>query len=143
MRVHLMNAPTSVGSSPGTAARSATSPGSDRLELSVQQADLAFGVGKAFASVSSRSPLPLLGCLLLEADGKTLKITGTDLDVTTVVSVPCTVKKAGKVTLKITPRGKTKSKLARGGSARVTAKITYSPTGGTPSTKKVTLKLKA
>jgi len=66
------------------------------LELSVQQGDLAFGVGKAFASVSSRSPLPLLGCLLLEAEDKTLKITGTDLDVTTAVSIPCTVKKPGK-----------------------------------------------
>lgn len=52
------------------------------------------------------------------------------------------VKKAGKAVLKITPRGKTKSKLARGASAKVKVKLTFSPTGGTPGTLKRTLKLK-
>lgn len=66
------------------------------MELTIQQADLAFASAKALASVSAKSPLPLLSCLLLEADPNGLRITGTDLDVTTSVVVPCTVKKPGR-----------------------------------------------
>jgi len=67
------------------------------MELTIQQADLAFAVGKAFGSVSSKSPMPLLSCLLLEADKNGLRITGTDLEVTTAVTVPCKVKTSGRV----------------------------------------------
>ena len=66
------------------------------MELTIQQGDLAFGVGRALASVSSRSPLPLLSCVLLEAQDGVLTITGTDLDVTTAARVPCTVQSAGR-----------------------------------------------
>jgi DNA polymerase-3 subunit beta len=66
------------------------------MELTIQQADLAFGAGKALASVSTKSPLPLLSCMLLEADSEGLRITGTDLDVTTSVHLPCAVKKPGR-----------------------------------------------
>ena len=65
------------------------------MELTIQQGDLAFGVGRALGSVSNRSPLPLLSCVLLEAEGSTLTITGTDLDVTTSVRVPCAVETPG------------------------------------------------
>jgi len=66
------------------------------MELTIQQGDLAFAVGRALSSVSTKSPLPLLSCVLLEADAGSLRVTGTDLDVTTAVSVPCTVGTAGK-----------------------------------------------
>jgi DNA polymerase III subunit beta len=66
------------------------------MELTIQQGDLAFGVARALGSVSTKSPLPLLSCILLEADKSGLRITGTDLDVTTSVLVPCTVAAAGK-----------------------------------------------
>jgi DNA polymerase-3 subunit beta len=68
------------------------------MDLTIQQADLAFGAGRALASVSSKSPLPLLSCILLEAEkGSGLRITGTDLDVTTSVVLPCDVRHEGKV----------------------------------------------
>jgi DNA polymerase-3 subunit beta len=67
------------------------------MELTIQQGDLAFAAGRALGSVSSKSPLPLLSCVLLEADKTGLRITGTDLDVTTSVLVPCVVKTPGKV----------------------------------------------
>ena len=67
------------------------------MELTVQQGDLAYAVGKAFASVSPKSPMPLLSCVLLEADKNGLRVTGTDLELTTAVTVPCTVKAVGKV----------------------------------------------
>jgi len=66
------------------------------MDLTIQQGDLAFAVGKAMASISAKSPMPLLSCLLLEADKNMLRVTGTDLELTTAVSVPCTVKTAGK-----------------------------------------------
>src|SRR5438093_7560579 len=73
-----------------------TRQGATAMELSIQQGDLAFAVGKAFASISSKSPMPLLSCVLLEADKSGLRVTGTDLEVTTAVTVPCDVKSTGK-----------------------------------------------
>ncbi|MBI5711403.1 MAG: DNA polymerase III subunit beta [Candidatus Eisenbacteria bacterium] len=66
------------------------------MELTIQQGDLAFAVGQALGSVSSKSPLPLLGCLLMEAEKSGLRVTGTDLDLTTSVAVPCVVSSPGK-----------------------------------------------
>ncbi|MGH9195282.1 MAG: DNA polymerase III subunit beta, partial [Acidimicrobiia bacterium] len=66
------------------------------MELTIQQADLAFAVGRALGSVSSKSPLPLLSCILLEAEKGELRVTGTDLDVTTSVVVPCSVTSSSK-----------------------------------------------
>jgi DNA polymerase-3 subunit beta len=66
------------------------------MELTIQQGDLAFAVARALGSVSNKSPLPLLSCVLLEADKGSLRVTGTDLDVTTSVLVPCAVKSPGK-----------------------------------------------
>jgi len=67
------------------------------MELTIQQGDLAFAVARALGSVSSKSPLPLLSCVLIEAEKGGLRVTGTDLDVTTSVLVPCTVSSPGKV----------------------------------------------
>ena len=66
------------------------------MELTIQQADLAFAVGRALGSVASKSPLPLLSCVLLEADKSGLRVTGTDLDVTTSVLVPGSASASGK-----------------------------------------------
>ena len=67
------------------------------MELTIQQGDLAFAVARALGSVSSKSPLPLLSCVLIEAEKGGLRVTGTDLDVTTSVRVPCTISSPGKV----------------------------------------------
>jgi len=66
------------------------------MELNIEQSDLAFAVGRALGSVSTRSPLPLLSCILLEAEKDGLRVTGTDLDVTTSVLAPCEVKSPGR-----------------------------------------------
>ena len=66
------------------------------MELTIQQADLAFAAVKALGSVSTKSPLPLLSCVLLEADANGLRVTGTDLDVTTSVLVPCATTTPGR-----------------------------------------------
>lgn len=66
------------------------------MDLTIQQGDLAFAVGRALGSVPQKSTQPLLNCVLLEADGKGLRVTGTDLDVTTSVRVPCEVRTPGR-----------------------------------------------
>jgi len=84
------------------------------MELTIQQGDLAFGVGRALGSVSNRSPLPLLSCVLLEAEGSTLTITGTDLDVTTSVRVPCAVETPGKAAVSARHFNEVIRKMSRG-----------------------------
>lgn len=66
------------------------------MDLTIQQGDLAFAVGRALGSVQQKSTQPLLSCVLLEADSKGLRVTGTDLDEGTSVLVPCTVRTPGK-----------------------------------------------
>src|SRR4249920_3133357 len=99
MRAHAMNASTSTAPVHGSSDRTSTLPpsGSDRMELTIQQSDLAFAVGRALGSVSNKSPLPLLSCVLLEADSGALRVTGTDLDVTTSVWAPCSITRPGRV----------------------------------------------
>ena len=67
------------------------------MELVIQQSDLAFAVAKAMGSVSAKSPMPLLSCLLIEAEKNGVRVTGTDLEITTAVMVPATVSAVGKV----------------------------------------------
>ena len=52
------------------------------------------------------------------------------------------VRAAGKTNLKVRPRGKTKKKLAKKGKAKVRVKVTYTPDGGEPKTKRKRIKLK-
>ena len=65
--------------------------------LTIQQGDLLFAVGRALGSVPQKNTQPLLTCVLLEADKGGLRVTGTDLDVTTSVLVPCTVRTPGRM----------------------------------------------
>lgn len=67
------------------------------MDLTIQQGDLVFAVGRALGSVQLRSTTPLLSCVLLEADKNGLRVTGTDQDVTTSVLVPCTVATPGRM----------------------------------------------
>jgi DNA polymerase-3 subunit beta len=84
------------------------------MELTIQQGDLAFAVGKAFASVSAKSPMPLLSCLLIEAEKSGLRVTGTDLELTTAVTVPCVTKTVGRVAVSARHFHDVVRKIARG-----------------------------
>jgi DNA polymerase-3 subunit beta len=84
------------------------------MDVTIQQGDLAFGVGRALGSVSTKSPLPLLSCVLLEAEKGGLRVTGTDLDVTTSVFLPCTVKSQGKAAVSARHFNEVIRKLSRG-----------------------------
>ena len=67
------------------------------MDLTIQQGDLAFAVARALGSVPQKSAQPLLNCLLLEADRSTLRVTGSDLDLTTSVTVPSVGRAPGRV----------------------------------------------
>lgn len=69
------------------------------MDLTIQQGDLAFAVGRALGSVQQKAANPLLSCVLLESDKNGLRVTGTDLDVTTSILVPCTVRTPGRTAI--------------------------------------------
>ncbi len=85
------------------------------MEFAIEQGDLAFAVSKALGSVSSRTPQPLLGCVLIEADGNAVRVTGTDLEVTTAVEVPARVKTPGKAAVSARHFHEVLRKMPRGG----------------------------
>jgi len=66
------------------------------MEFTIQQSDLSYALSTALASVPSKSTLPILSAVLLEAEKDQLRITGTDLDITTTITVPCSVKSPGR-----------------------------------------------
>ncbi len=66
------------------------------MEFTIQQSDLSYALSTALASVPSKSTLPILSAVLIEAEKDELRITGTDLEVTTSITVPCSVKTPGR-----------------------------------------------
>ncbi len=66
------------------------------MEITLTQADLAYALQTALASVPSKSTLPILQCVLLETSDGQLRLTGTDLEVTTSITIPCATKKGGR-----------------------------------------------
>lgn len=68
------------------------------MKFSIVQKDLLDGLQKVSGVVPSKSPTPVLENILFELEGKSLKITGTDLEVSVTTEVtPKTVEKTGSV----------------------------------------------
>lgn len=84
------------------------------MDLTIQQGDLAFAVGRALGSVPQKSTQPLLNCVLLEADKSGLRVTGTDLDVTTSVLVPGVVRTPGRMAIPARHFNEVVRKMPRG-----------------------------
>jgi len=66
------------------------------MEITLAQADLAYALQTALSSVPSKSTLPILQSVLLETSDGQLRLTGTDLEVTTSITIPCEAKKGGR-----------------------------------------------
>lgn len=69
------------------------------MKFSIGQAELANAVALAGQSVSTRSTLPVLGNVLLKAEGDALTVTGTNLETALSVIVTAAVTEAGAITL--------------------------------------------
>lgn len=71
------------------------------MNLTISKEQIIHGLQAVQNVVSTRTTLPILSNVLLEADGNRLKLTATDLDVTITCAVEANVKKAGSTTVPV------------------------------------------
>ena len=69
------------------------------MKLIVDRNELWQGIDTVLDVVPSKPALPVLANILLEADGKTLSIAATDLDLSIRTQVPAAVEKKGRITV--------------------------------------------
>lgn len=67
--------------------------------FTVHQSDFAQAVATAAKAVSTRNTLPILSGILLKAEGSTLQLTATDLEIGIEVRIPAQIEQAGQVVL--------------------------------------------
>ena len=69
------------------------------MKLIVDRNELWHGIDTVLDAVPSKPALPVLANILLEAEGKTLSIAATDLDLSIRTQVPATVETKGRITV--------------------------------------------
>ena len=69
------------------------------MKLIVDRNELWQGIDTVLDAVPSKPALPVLANILLEANGKTLSIAATDLDLSIRTQVPAAVEKKGRITV--------------------------------------------
>ena len=69
------------------------------MKLIVDRNELWQGIDTVLDAVPSKPALPVLANILLEADGKTLSIAATDIDLSIRTQVPAAVEKKGRITV--------------------------------------------
>ena len=69
------------------------------MKVSILQENLAAALKVAVRAIDSRPTLPILGNVLLEAEGSGLRVTGTNLETTVSTLIGAKVEKAGAITL--------------------------------------------
>ena len=69
------------------------------MKLIVDRNELWHGIDTVLDAVPSKPALPVLANILLEAEGKTLSIAATDLDLSIRTQVPAAVEKKGRITV--------------------------------------------
>ncbi|NNE44389.1 MAG: DNA polymerase III subunit beta [Gemmatimonadetes bacterium] len=79
--------------------KASTGRGSGTMKFRIPQVLLAAAVDRVLNVVPQKTTMPVLGHLLLEADGNHLKLTATDLDLTICTTLDAEVDKPGTVTL--------------------------------------------
>ena len=71
------------------------------MNLTITKEQIIHGLQAVQNVVSTRTTLPILSNVLLEAEGNRLKLTATDLDVTVTCAVEASVKKGGSTTVPV------------------------------------------
>ena len=69
------------------------------MRFTCLQEDLLNGISKAEKAVSSKSILPVMEGLLVEASGDQITLTGNDLELSIEATFPATIEKEGKIVL--------------------------------------------
>lgn len=69
------------------------------MRITVQQSDFQIALGMATRAISTRTVLPVLAGVLLEAKENRLRVTGTDLEIAISVTIPARVEAEGSFVL--------------------------------------------
>ena len=69
------------------------------MKLNIDQRELSQGIGIVQKGISSKTTLPILSGILLKAEGNTLTLTGTDLEIGIEKAVNCNVLREGNVVI--------------------------------------------
>ncbi|TCR07232.1 DNA polymerase III subunit beta [Neorhizobium sp. JUb45] len=69
------------------------------MQLKTSRTELARVVGAVGKVIESRTTIPILSNILLEAEGDRLRLTGTDLDIQATASAEATIAEPGRVTV--------------------------------------------
>lgn len=69
------------------------------MEITIPKSDLSKLLHVTLAIAEKKSTMPILGNLLLNAEEKSFKVTGSDLEITAVASSQASVKKPGAITV--------------------------------------------
>jgi DNA polymerase-3 subunit beta len=69
------------------------------MKLNVKKDDLLTGLQRVQPAVAARTTLPVLGNILVRADGERVQLTASDLAMTVMASMPAVVAKGGATTL--------------------------------------------
>lgn len=69
------------------------------MKISIERAELLKAMGWAQSVVERRASIPILGNVLIEADGARVSFRSTDLDVEAIAAAPAVVEAAGVVTV--------------------------------------------
>ena len=70
------------------------------MKLTCTNNDLLNGVNTVLKAISNRTTLPILECILLEADGDYLKLTGNDLEIGIESKLAANIEKQVQLLLK-------------------------------------------
>lgn len=67
------------------------------MELAIGKADFARALSSVSKAIEARNTIPILDCVLLTAEGDTLRVRGTDLDIEVTDTAPADVAKSGSL----------------------------------------------
>ena len=69
------------------------------MKITVDRNALWQGIDTVLDAVPSKPALPVLANILLEADGETLSLAATDLDLSIRAEIPAAIEKKGRITV--------------------------------------------
>lgn len=69
------------------------------MEITISKSELSKLLHITLAIAEKKSTMPILGNLLINAEERSFKVTGSDLEITAVASGPATVRKEGAITV--------------------------------------------
>lgn len=84
------------------------------MKIEIEQPNIAALLSRVQNAVEKRNTIPILGNVLLQADGNTLTATGTDLDVQVTTTSEATVHQAGATTVSASMLAAIVGKLGKG-----------------------------